>query len=89
MTSPDPVQDARRRLRRLTGKIPAMSEVPALIAPVRNLGNVARDQLDALVILGRASGMTWQQIATALGTTRQGALQRHVRALKRVEVLGR
>jgi len=88
MTSPDPVDAARRRLRRITGATPATAAAAGMLREAAELERSSRLQVDALIVLARAGGATWQTIAAAIGSTRQGALQRHGRAARRLELVG-
>lgn len=86
MTSPrDPVEEARRQLRRLRGATPATAAAAGMLRDAAEAERSSRQQLDALIVLARAGGSTWQTIAAAIGTTRAGALQRHNRAARRLE----
>lgn len=78
----DPVTRARNVLKRL-GQVPAMLDVPTELATAHNDQENATRRTDALVILGRARGMTWDAIGGLLKVSKQGAKARHDAAVKR------
>jgi hypothetical protein len=89
MTRADALDVARQRLKRLDGRTPAMSEISDMLPTAAAAEQERRAVTDALIVLARETGMTWHEIAGRIGTTRQGAYQRHARALNRIRVVGR
>lgn len=85
---PEDLADAaRRQLARLGMPRPAMRDVPTALGEAHWRELEARRQVDALVILARFKGMTWNAIGGLIGTTPQGALARHNRAARRMRLV--
>lgn len=88
MTRGSALEVARKRLKSIDGATPAMAAVGDLLRPARDVEIQARLRTDALLILARASGASWAVLGGMLGTTRQAALSRHARAIRRAEGVG-
>ena len=67
ITSPGPAEAARKLLREVAGATPAMGDVPTKLRERRIAELQLAAEIDALVILCRARGMTWEAIAGLLG----------------------
>ena len=65
--------------------VPAMRDVPSELAAAHWRELNARAEVDGLIVLARDRGMTWHQIAAAVGITRQGAMARYNRVCPRLE----
>jgi hypothetical protein len=79
---------AEREARKLGPRQPLSVEGANLIRQTRTAisqANSARHRADELVVKMKNAGLTWEQIAGALNTTRQGAFKRYEAAVNRIE----
>ena len=83
-TNDDLAAAARRQIRRVTGLTPAMKAVPAQLTDARRRQVEIALEVDSLVVLAVAGGMSWTQLGDYLGTSRQAARTMHARAAERV-----
>ena len=77
---------AEREARKLGPRQPLSEDGAKLIRETRQAlsqANAAQRRADELVIRMKDLGLTWEQIAGSLDTTRQGAFKRYEAALKR------
>ncbi len=76
---PPALEVARGRFKRAGVPIPAMGRVRDLVQPAAASQRVDRELLDALIVMARASEVSWTTLGKMLGMSPQGAQQRHER----------